>query len=57
LVTQWFRYGYGRSEVNDDKCTLGELNAAFAQKGDFKDLLMALTQTDVFLYRTAEKSP
>lgn len=55
LVTQWFRFGYGRSEIDDDRCTLGALNAAFSTKGDFKDLLVALTQTDVFLHRTAEK--
>jgi hypothetical protein len=55
MVTQWFRFGYGRSEIDDDRCTLGALNAAFSTRGDFKDLLVALTQTEVFLYRTAEK--
>lgn len=56
LATQWFRYGMGRAESREDNCSLGEIKDAFARSnGDFKSLLVALTQTDVFRYRTAHE--
>lgn len=52
FVTQLFRYAYGRAETAADACTLERLNARFAQSGgDIPDLLLALTETDAFLYR------
>jgi hypothetical protein len=51
VVKQWFRFGFGRSEDDVDQCTLEALNKVFLS-GDFKELVLALTQTDVFLYRT-----
>jgi hypothetical protein len=54
-VRQWFRFAYGRGEVAEDACTLGKLEGAVAQaKGDVRELIVALTQTDAFLYRRAE---
>ena len=54
VVTQWFRFGYGRAEQDDDQCTLAQLNQAFAGAGyNIKALLVALTQTDAFRYRRA----
>jgi hypothetical protein len=55
VVTQWFRYGYGRAEVPDaDACSLATLNQAFtAAGGNVRELLVALTQTDAFMYRRA----
>lgn len=54
VVTQWFRFGYGRAEQDDDQCTLEQLNRAFAGGGyNIKALLVALTQTDAFRYRRA----
>jgi uncharacterized protein DUF1592/uncharacterized protein DUF1588/uncharacterized protein DUF1587/uncharacterized protein DUF1595/uncharacterized protein DUF1585 len=51
MVSYWFRYAYGRGDsASEDKCVLGALNLAFAS-GDFKQLLLALTQTDAFLHR------
>jgi hypothetical protein len=51
-VTQWFRYAYGRGESTDDACTLGGLQAELrAHDGSIQELLVALTQTDAFLYR------
>jgi hypothetical protein len=50
VVKQWFRFGFGRSETDVDQCTLEALNNVF-RSGDFKQLLVALTQTDAFLYR------
>jgi hypothetical protein len=52
LVKQWFRFGYGRSETAADLCSLETLKARFAAGGnDVRELLVALTQTDTFLYR------
>lgn len=50
---QWFRYGYGRVESQEaDACTIDNLQTAFAESGDdVRELLIALTQTDAFLYR------
>lgn len=53
-VTQWFRFGYGRSETTDDACTLASLmDGAAATGGDVRKLMVALTQTDAFRYRRA----
>jgi hypothetical protein len=53
MVTQWFRYAYGRGETADDKSSLSELGQHFAQSGfKLRELVLALVQTDAFLYRT-----
>jgi hypothetical protein len=53
-ATQWFRYAYGRGESSDDACTLTSLGDQLAKSGgDIKELIVALTQTDAFLYRKA----
>ena len=53
-TTQWFRYAYGRGESTDDTCTLTALGDKFAASGgDIKELIVAMTQTDAFLYRKA----
>jgi hypothetical protein len=58
VVKQLFRWGYGRSEATVDRCTLDELDTAFAAGGArFQTLLLALTQSDAFLYRTAQGAP
>ncbi|MDC0672826.1 DUF1592 domain-containing protein [Nannocystis radixulma] len=54
MTLQWFRYGYGRAESEADACTLAELTTAFAGSGRrIRDLIIHLTQTDAFLYRSA----
>ena len=54
-ATQWFRFGYGRGDTTADACNLSQLGNAFrAAKGDVRELLVALTQTDAFRYRRAE---
>ncbi len=53
VVRQWFRFGYGRGEGTDDACTTSALEQAFrASSQSVRSLLVALTQTDAFLYRT-----
>ncbi len=52
FVGAWLTYAYGRAETNDDQCTRASLEAAFEQSGGrVPELLVALTQTDAFLYR------
>jgi hypothetical protein len=54
VVKQWFRYGHGRPSTQDDACTMAKLEATFAAANyDIRELLVALTQTDAFLYRKA----
>jgi hypothetical protein len=54
LVTQWFRFGYGRTEGDADSCTLQSLQRAFdASGGNIRALLLALTQTHAFMFRPA----
>ena len=49
---QWFRYGYGRGETSADACALAQLmTAANHTRGDVRELIVALTQTDAFRYR------
>jgi len=53
-ATQWFRFAYGRGETTADACSISDLATAFsAAKGDVRELLVALTQTDAFRYRRA----
>jgi hypothetical protein len=52
MTRQWFRFAYGRGETDADDCTLDDLGEGFAASGrNIPDLLVALTQTDAFLYR------
>lgn len=52
VVTQWFRYGYGRLETDGDRCTVDRLQKAFsASKQDAKELLVQLALTDSFRFK------
>lgn len=55
VSTQWFRYAYGRTENPDvDSCTLDDLQTRFAESDhEIVELLVALTQTDAFMFRPA----
>jgi hypothetical protein len=60
VVSQWFRFGYGRFETEEDTCSVDEIRTAFAASNyDIKELIIALTRTDAFRYRHAveEDSP
>lgn len=57
-ATQWFRFAYGRGETDGDSCSIASLSSRFAQaNGNIKELLVALSQTDAFLYRPAGVTP
>jgi len=54
VVTQWFRYAYGRDETPEDKCSTTQLKSLFSQSGgDVKKLLVGLAGTPAFTYRRA----
>jgi hypothetical protein len=54
VVTEWFRFSYGRSETAEDACSLRSLQDQFDASGsNIKSLLLSLSQTDAFLYRHA----
>jgi hypothetical protein len=54
VSTNWYRYASGRSEAVWDVCSLETLAHRFSTSGfDAEELLVALTQTDAFLYRRA----
>jgi hypothetical protein len=53
LVTQWFRYANGRSEVGADQCTLQHLFQGFEDSGhDMRDVMVKIAVSDAFRYRT-----
>jgi hypothetical protein len=54
LARAWFQYAYGRAQTDEDACTLAKLDQRFAAGGyQVKDLLVALSETDAFRYRSA----
>jgi len=62
VVRQWFRFVFGRGETPRDACTLDKLEQNFRDNhGDLRELLIAITQTDPFLYEAPaaaiEESP
>jgi hypothetical protein len=53
---QWFRAALGRLEMPEDECSLRYLQDQLAKSGgDLRALLLALVETDAFLYRTTEQ--
>ncbi len=54
VTSQWFRFAYNRTVTPEDSCSIEQLNQEFTDSGyDIKTLLVALTQTNAFLYRRA----
>jgi hypothetical protein len=55
VIRQWFRYTNGRIENAKDECSINQVwNEISTQNFRLKDLLIAMTQTDAFLYRPLE---
>ena len=56
LATQWFRYGIGRAETKEDACAVDRAKKSLAStNGDMIELLVAITQSDTFRYRSEVK--
>ena len=54
VASQWFRFAYNRTVTADDSCSIEQLNDVFLSSNlNVKELLVALTQTNAFLYRRA----
>jgi hypothetical protein len=54
MMKEWARFTLGRSETLEDSCSLERTKEKFtAANRDIKQLVLALTQTDAFLYRKA----
>jgi hypothetical protein len=52
MVTHWFNFGLGREKTDLDACTMETLSAAFAKSGgSLRELLLAVTQSDAFLFK------
>jgi hypothetical protein len=55
FAQHWMEFGYGKTHDEGDACVKAELETAFkASGGNVKQLLLALTQTDSFLYMPAK---
>lgn len=53
VVTNWFRFTHGREETPQDACVLDTLKEQMkATGGDLKRLIVALTQSQLFLNKT-----
>jgi hypothetical protein len=56
-VMQSFRFFYGRDYTTADQCTMAQLLTAFRDsKQSLSELIVALSQTDQFLYRPAPEA-
>lgn len=56
FAENWMNFGYGRSVDAGDACSVASVEQAFAASGyNIKQLLLALTQTDAFLYLSPEQ--
>jgi len=54
VSSQWFRFAYNRTVTAEDSCSVEQLNQVFVDSNfNIKALLVALTQTNAFLYRRA----
>ena len=54
FATQWLRYAFGRAETPADRASLDATTAAFtSSSGDIRELIVGLTKSRTFLYRTA----
>jgi hypothetical protein len=54
VSSQWFRFAYNRTVTEEDSCSVEQLNDVFRSSSfNIRSLLVALTQTNAFLYRRA----
>lgn len=58
FIRQAFRYFMGRDETYADACTLAQMEAAYdGTDGSMVEMLVALFQSDAFLYRRVTAAP
>jgi hypothetical protein len=57
-VQSWFRYAHGRRPTDGEACVVAGLAARFDEhRHDVRALLLALVESDTFLYRRATAAP
>jgi hypothetical protein len=57
-ATHAFRYAMGRMDTPADECALDEIQAAFvASGGDVRELMVAITTSDAFMFRAVGGAP
>jgi hypothetical protein len=55
-ITQWQRFAFGRHEAEASQCSHSDLREAFSSSADnVRELLIALTQTESFRYRSVQE--
>ena len=58
VARQWFRFAAGRAETERDSCSVSTLQDALARSGgDLRELFVAYSQTDSFLFRSKGDAP
>ncbi|MBX7114767.1 MAG: DUF1592 domain-containing protein [Myxococcaceae bacterium] len=57
MSSNWLRFAMGRVDSADDLCSLQNVQAKFAESdGDFAGLMLAIIESDSFLYRAAPET-
>jgi len=57
VAANWFSYANGRAQVAGDVCSMADVKEALAMSGgNLRELVLAQTQTDAFLYRIAPEA-
>ena len=57
-VGRWVTFGFGRAEVEADACSKEIVKQSYVRsKGNVRETLLSLTQTDAFLYRPQVVTP
>jgi Protein of unknown function (DUF1592)/Protein of unknown function (DUF1588)/Protein of unknown function (DUF1587)/Protein of unknown function (DUF1585)/Protein of unknown function (DUF1595) len=55
VVSNWFRFAFGRVESDGDLCALQRLDEVMSSpNGSLRDLIVALTEIETFQFRTVE---
>jgi hypothetical protein len=56
-ITQWQRFAFGRHQADASQCSHSDLREAFFGSAEnLRELLVALTQTESFRYRSAQQA-
>ena len=54
IATQYFRFAVGRTETEEDRCSVDHSLKSFAEHtGDLRALMVAIAKSDAFRYRQA----
>lgn len=55
VARQWFRFAFGRFEVDADQCSLDVMHQAFEESDyDVRELLLHIVETDAFRFKAAQ---